>query len=72
MMRGKRTEVGYTHCGGEPEVVAPVCQMRLDGGVWKLRREAGFWQRYTGEMLGEWYGDQGRVGWVAGRVGVEA
>ncbi len=54
-------------------MVAPVCQMRLDGGVWKLRREApGFWQRYTGEMLGEWYGDQGRVGWVAGRVGVEA
>jgi hypothetical protein len=29
--------------------VARVYQMTLDGGVWKLRREAsGFWQRYTG------------------------
>jgi hypothetical protein len=31
--------------------VARVYQMSLDGGVWKLWREApGFWQRYTGVL----------------------
>lgn len=31
--------------------VARVYQMSLEGGVWKLWREApGFWQRYTGEL----------------------
>jgi hypothetical protein len=31
--------------------VARVYQVSLDGGVWKLWREApGFWQRYTGEI----------------------
>jgi hypothetical protein len=31
--------------------VARVYQMSLDGGAWKVWREApGFWQRYTGEI----------------------
>ena len=31
--------------------VARVYEMSLDGGVWKLWREApGFWQRYTGQI----------------------
>jgi hypothetical protein len=34
--------------------VARVYQMSLDGGVWKLWREApGFWQRYTGVISGD-------------------
>jgi hypothetical protein len=44
--------------------VARVYQMSLDGGVWKLWREApGFWQRYTGvisddgnRITGAWEG----------------
>jgi hypothetical protein len=34
--------------------VARVYQMSLDGGVWRLWREApGFWQRYTGRITGD-------------------
>ena len=34
--------------------VARVYQMSLDGGVWKLWREApGFWQRYSGQISGD-------------------
>jgi hypothetical protein len=34
--------------------VARIYQMTLDGGVWKLWREApGFWQRYTGVISGD-------------------
>jgi hypothetical protein len=34
--------------------VARVYGMSLDGGVWKLWREApGFWQRYTGVISGD-------------------
>jgi hypothetical protein len=50
--------------GGEPETftqhyydsrgVARVYQMTLEGGIWKLWREApGFWQRYTGQISGD-------------------
>jgi len=50
--------------------VARLYQMSLDGGVWKLWREApGFWQRYTGvisddgnKITGAWEGSpDGRV-----------
>lgn len=34
--------------------VARVYQMSLEGGVWRLWREApGFWQRYTGQISGD-------------------
>jgi len=34
--------------------VARVYQMSMDGGVWRLWREApGFWQRYTGQISGD-------------------
>jgi hypothetical protein len=50
--------------GAEPETftqhyydsrgVARIYQMTLDGGVWRLWRDApGFWQRYTGMISGD-------------------
>jgi len=67
--------------GAEPETfaqhyydsrgVARVYQMSLDGGVWKLWREApGFWQRYTGvisddgtRITGAWEGSPDGQEW---------
>jgi hypothetical protein len=51
--------------------VARVYQMSLDGGVWKLWREApGFWQRYTGvisedgtTITGAWEGSADGRDW---------
>lgn len=51
--------------------VARIYQMTLDGGTWKLRREApGFWQRYTGvisndgkTITGAWEGSADGQDW---------
>ncbi|GIH14429.1 hypothetical protein [Rugosimonospora africana] len=50
--------------------VARVYQMTLDGGVWKVWREApGFWQRYTGVISGD--GDTITGAWEASADGQE-
>ena len=67
--------------GAEPETftqhyydsrgVARIYQMTLDGGIWKLWREApGFWQRYTGQIsddgnkiTGDWEGSADGQTW---------
>jgi hypothetical protein len=51
--------------------VARIYQMTLDGGIWKLWREApGFWQRYTGQIsddgntiTGAWEGSADGQNW---------
>jgi hypothetical protein len=53
--------------------VARVYQMSLDGGIWKVWRDApGFCQRFTGVISGDGGRDQGRLGGLRGRAGVEA
>jgi len=50
--------------------VARVYRMSLDGGVWKLWREApGFWQRYTGQISGD--GSTIKGAWEASADGQE-
>ena len=50
--------------------VARVYQMSLDGGIWKLWREApGFWQRFTGAISGD--GSAIKGAWEASADGRE-